>query len=241
MSHADARFWTRGLVASRPEPSFWTLRYCARMAGKVVGGHFMNATIDTNRKGELALLLPELGAAFKRRPTLTADTVVAWEEIISETRGGAASAISNVGQAVARAALPGVVGKATSAAVGSAADLVGAPHTVRVEWVDGNQSLIRLPDKLFQHLAILLKDCQIATAVPAPKPPPPPGVVESLAKEASQLIRSTSESRRQLAGAAPAAEPDVTEQIAKLAALRDQGALTEDEFAAKKAELLGRM
>ena len=37
------------------------------------------------------------------------------------------------------------------------------------------------------------------------------------------------------------AEPDVTEQIAKLAALRDQGALTEDEFAAKKAELLGRI
>ena len=35
---------------------------------------------------------------------------------------------------------------------------------------------------------------------------------------------------RQLAGAAPAAKPDVTEQIAKLAALRDQGALTEDEL-----------
>ena len=30
-------------------------------------------------------------------------------------------------------------------------------------------------------------------------------------------------------------------EIAKLAALRDQGALTEDEFAAKKAELLGRI
>jgi hypothetical protein len=41
-----------------------------------------------------------------------------------------------------------------------------------------------------------------------------------------------------LAGASTA--PDVTEQIAKLAELRDQGALTEDEFAAKKAELLGR-
>jgi hypothetical protein len=33
----------------------------------------------------------------------------------------------------------------------------------------------------------------------------------------------------------------VTERIAKLAALRDQGALTEDEFAAKKAELLDRI
>ena len=180
---------------------------------------------------------------FKNMPRakFTADAVASWEEIISETRGGTAGAVSKVGQAVARAGLPGAVGKAASAAVGSAADLVGAPHTVRVDWVDGKQSLIELPDKLFQHLAILLKDCQIATAVPAPKPPPPPGVVATLAKEASQLIRSESESRRQLAGAAPAAEPDVTEQIAKLAALRDQGALTEDEFAAKKAELLGRI
>ena len=179
---------------------------------------------------------------FKRTPNLTADAVAVWEEIISETCGAPAGAVSKVGQAVARAALPGVAGKAASAAVGSAADLMGGgPHTVRVDWVDGNQSPIELPDKLFQHLAILLKDCQIATAVPAPKPPPPPGVIATLAKEASQLIRSESESRRQLAGAAPAAEPDVTEQIAKLAALRDQGALTEDEFAAKKAELLGRI
>ena len=210
--------------------------------GKVVGGHFINATIDTNRKGELALRGVGLQTFTKTKmPHLTADAVASWEEIISETRGGAAGAVSKVGQAVARAALPGAVGKAISAAVGSAADLVGAPHTVRVDWVDGTQSLIELPDKLFQHLAILLKDCQIATAVPAPKPPPPPGVVETLAKEASQLIRSESESRRHLAGAAPAAEPDATEQIAKLAALRDQGALTEDEFAAKKAELLGRI
>jgi hypothetical protein len=208
--------------------------------GKVVGGHFINAPINTNLRGELALR--GVGRqTFTKMPHLTADAVASWEEIISETRGGAAGAVSKVGQAVARAALPGAVGRAASAAVGSAADLVGAPHTVRVDWVDGKQSLIELPDKLFHHLAILLKDCQIATAVPAPKPPPPPGVVETLAKEASQLIRSKSESRRQLAGAAPAAEPNATEQIAMLAALRDQGALTEDEFAAKKTELLGRI
>ena len=43
-------------------------------------------------------------------------------------------------------------------------------------------------------------------------------------------------------GAAPtAAAPDVTEQIAKLAVLRDQGAITTDEYEAKKAELLDRM
>ena len=213
--------------------------------GKIVGGQFIDATIDTNRKGELEIALSGAGGGLftrkKEAPCLTSDAVASWEEIISETRGGAAGAVSKVGQAVALAGLPGSVGRAAAAAVGSTADLVSAPHTVRVDWVDGKQSLIELPDKLFKHLVILLKDCQIATAVPAPKPPPPPGVVETLAKEASQLIRSKSESRRQLAGAAPAAEPDVTEQIAKLAALRDLGALTEDEFAAKKTELLGRI
>src|SRR6478609_9101293 len=35
--------------------------------------------------------------------------------------------------------------------------------------------------------------------------------------------------------------PDVTDQIAKLATLRDQGAITTEEFEAKKAELLDRM
>jgi hypothetical protein len=195
--------------------------------GKVVGGQFMNATIDSNRKGELALQLGGV-AAFKKRPTLTADTVAAWQEIISETRRGVAGAVSNVGQAVARASLRGAAGKAASAAVDSAVDSVrGTPHTVRVDWVDGNQSLIQLPDKLFQHLAIMLKDCQLPTATPAaaaPIPASPPSVIEQLAK---------------LAGAATA--PAVTEQIARLAELRDQGALTEDEFAAKKAELLGRI
>src|SRR5262245_7239705 len=148
--------------------------------GKVVGGHFMNATITTNRKGELALQ-PSGVAAFKRRPTLTAGTVASWEEIISETRGGAAGAVSKVGQAVARAALPGRAGKAASAAVDSAVDSArGGSHTVRVDWVDGQQSLIQLPDKLFQHLSILLNDCQLATAAPpaAEPTPSPPRVIE---------------------------------------------------------------
>jgi len=38
-----------------------------------------------------------------------------------------------------------------------------------------------------------------------------------------------------------AAQPDVTDQIRKLGELRDSGVLSEDEFAAKKAELLARL
>jgi uncharacterized membrane protein YdbT with pleckstrin-like domain len=42
-------------------------------------------------------------------------------------------------------------------------------------------------------------------------------------------------------GAPAAAAPSIHEQINQLAALRDQGHLTEEEFQAKKTELLGRM
>jgi uncharacterized membrane protein YdbT with pleckstrin-like domain len=41
--------------------------------------------------------------------------------------------------------------------------------------------------------------------------------------------------------AVPVATPDVADQIAKLATLRDQGAITTEEFEAKKTELLDRM
>lgn len=41
--------------------------------------------------------------------------------------------------------------------------------------------------------------------------------------------------------AAPAASPDLAGQIAQLAALRDQGILTDEEFAAKKSGLLSPM
>jgi hypothetical protein len=39
--------------------------------------------------------------------------------------------------------------------------------------------------------------------------------------------------------APPAAEPDPLSQLERLGALRQQGLLTEDEFAAQKAKLLG--
>lgn len=43
-------------------------------------------------------------------------------------------------------------------------------------------------------------------------------------------------------GSAPVqAAPDLADQLGKLAALRDAGVLTEEEFSAKKADLLARM
>ena len=192
--------------------------------GKVVGGDHINATINTNRKGELALSTP----GFKRTPNLTRDAVAAWEEVFPEKRR-AVDAIGKVGQAVSLATLRGPAGKAASAAVGSAVDLVGAStHTLRVDWIDGKQSLIQLPDQQFQHMAILLKDLQIPSAAPAPV------AADESATQPNVIAQLT-----KLAGVVRPTQPDTTEQIARLAELRDQGVLTEAEFAAKKSELLG--
>ena len=205
--------------------------YGRRMAsyGKVIGGNYVDSTINKNRKGELALT----GSGFKRTPNLTAENVESWEEVPIETRGGKADTVGKVGQAVARAALPGSLGKAASAAVGSTVESrkVSSRH-VRVEWADGKQSLISLPNNLFQHLATLLGDRRKGDDIPLAPPPEPnsdasAGVVGQIAKLAAPALGGK--------------QPDVMEQLAKLGELRDQGVLTEEEFAAKKTELLSRM
>jgi hypothetical protein len=104
-----------------------------------------------------------------------------------------------------------VAGVALDATLGSTA----RPwRTICVDWSDGKQSLIRLPGKLFTHLTVVLKDRQAAA-------PLTPG---------SDPI-----------AAHPVPQVDVAEQIGKLALLRDQGILTEEEFANKKGELLARL
>jgi hypothetical protein len=186
--------------------------------GKVVGGQYMNAMVMLTPRGQIVLQVP---LKFRKVP-LNADTVTKWEEeLTSETRGGAAGAVGAVGQAVAGAVLPGLVGKMASAAIGSTIDsTMRPPRNLRIGWADGQQSLIELPEKLFRHLAVVLKDRQVVPVAPMPVPAVPTSAT---------------------AAPSPAAHPDVTEQIAKLAALRDQGILTEDEFATKKGELLARL
>lgn len=198
---------------------------------KVVGGEYVNSTIELNRRGDLTLR----SQGFRRTPNLTIEAVASWEELFPEARG-ATAAVRNIGEAVSRAGLPGPFGKAAAAAVASTVDAVrGSVHTVRIDWTDGKQSVIQLPDRLFQHLAIVLKDCMIASEPPEPQPSEP-AEVAPIAGVISQIGQIA-----QLAGVVPTGRPDVTEQIAKLAALRDQGVLTDEEFAAKKTELLSRI
>ena len=199
---------------------------------RFVGGQYLNATIDLDRKGELALSL-----GFKRIPNLTPDAVKSWEEVFPEERG-AAGAARNIGDVVARVALPGSLGKAASAAVSSTVGAVkGISRTVRVDWADGMQSIIVLPEKFFQHLALVLKDRRIESSKPEPTPPAPGETpIAGMIGQIGQIAQIA-----QIAGVVPGGRPDVTEQITKLAALRDQGVLTEAEFSAKKTELLGRI
>src|SRR3954452_19311561 len=176
--------------------------------GKVLGGHCVNGTVSIGNKGDLVVR-----AGLKRRK-LTSAEVAEWEEITTQP-GRDLGAMGAVGKVVVGSVLPGVMGKVASAALGSTTGSAARPpRTVRVDWNDGNQSLIRLPEKLFTHFALVLKDRQ-AAAPAAPQP--------------------------DAASVRTAPQSDVAEQIGKLAMLRDQGALTEEEFASKKAEWLARL
>lgn len=198
--------------------------------GRVVGGHLASGSVLSGHGG---LTIQHPRNPFKR-PKLTAETVREWEEL--STREGVAGA---VGQAAAKAALPGMIGKAVGAGLGAA---MKSGHTVRVVWVDGNQSVIELPEKLFLIFSALLKGQQVVTdtSASAESSEPvlaQPGVTEKILDLASSVIQRGKPGTP----AEATAQPDVVEQIAKLASLHDAGILTDVEFAEKKAELLGRL
>jgi Short C-terminal domain len=59
------------------------------------------------------------------------------------------------------------------------------------------------------------------------------------AQQAASAQQAEQAAAAQPAPAPAAAEPDVIDQLKRFAELRDQGILTEEEFAAQKAKLLG--
>ena len=58
------------------------------------------------------------------------------------------------------------------------------------------------------------------------------------ADQDAQIAELQAQAQQPVAAAAPA-QDDVIAEIQKFAALKDQGVLTEEEFSAKKAQLLG--
>lgn len=154
--------------------------------------------------------------------------------------------LAKVGSAVAGAALPGRIGKAAAAAVDATFDAMGRSRVVRVDWTDGKRSLIKLSESMFNHLALVLEEQRAAPAeaaslesVEAPKEKPT--VTEQAFTLVSSLIKDRLPAPRvEQRDVAPEGTLNVTVLIGQLAALRDEGALTDDEFHSKKAELLGR-
>jgi len=210
-------------------------------SGQVIGGQYMNSMIDTNRKGDLVVHL-----GFKSRK-LDVVEVLQWHEVVPEPRSNIAA---KFGRAVAGAALPGFVGKAASAAVGAGIDIANSNRLVRIEWADGKQSLIKLPQKLFTHFSVLLEDrrAEPVAELPAPTGPieevplnPTGQVIAETGRVVTDIVGMIKDRRGGPAELEASPQSDVTQQITKLASLRDLGILTEEEFSAKKAELLARL
>ncbi|MET1156021.1 SHOCT domain-containing protein [Arthrobacter sp.] len=207
--------------------------------GSVVGGDYKGATVSTPRGSTLVVQ-----AGFKFRK-LTPENVAEWDEVVTDGKGNPVAAVS---KAVAGAVLPGQIGKAASAAVGATFDAMGASHVVRVNWADGKRSMIKLPDGMFKHFELVLENQRALPTEPSPGqvvpvPVEKPTVTEQAFSLVSGIIkdRLPTPTKTPPSDQAPVTTPDVIEMISKLASLRDAGILTDDEFSAKKAELLARV
>ncbi|GAB3620150.1 hypothetical protein GCM10027417_14110 [Glutamicibacter endophyticus] len=119
--------------------------------GKVVGGTYLNSLITPAPIG--STLVIRSGLKWRK---LDEVQVASWEDKPSESNTGT---ISAVGQAVAGAVAPRFLSKTAAAAVGAVLDTkVKPPRMVSVKWVDGKESLIKLPDSLYQHFVIMLRN-----------------------------------------------------------------------------------
>lgn len=217
-------------------------------SGQVIGGSYVDSTVSVATFGSGVVIQ----TGFRGRK-LDGETVAQWEEVPLESRR--AKTVSAVGQAVAEAVLPRFLSKGASAAIGASIDSSSRPpRGVRVLWADGKQpSLLKLPEDLFTHFELVLGDRRaaptvevavhevtVSTSDPAVGVSTPP---QTVTEQAFSLVSGLIKDRVRPTTEAPAAAPraDVGEQLVQLASLRDAGVLTEDEFTAKKAELLARM
>lgn len=206
--------------------------------GNVIGGAYLDSTVTTATFGSDLVVQ----AGFKGRK-LTAETVRSWAEIPVEAKD---SAFNAMGKAAAGVALPGRFGKAASAAVGAAFDSKKPAHHVRIDWEDGKQSLLKLPDALFIHFELVLADRRVASPEASRTPEVVPVETQSTIADrafdlVSGFVQDRFPSKAQEVPIAALQQSDVADQLHKLASLRDAGILSDEEFSAKKAELLARL
>jgi len=215
--------------------------------GKVVFGRYLNSIVSADNSGQIVI------HAFPRNRKLTNDTVARWEFVGVEhhkRNWRAARFAGRVLDSVVTTAISGTPWMSTTGA-----SMRGEFYTVKVDWVDGMKStVVRLPQQLFELFQVNLKDRRAAQAappvlgpgVPPPAPSAPPGLEVPTRASVASPPPSFSPPKPVAPTSAPtslqhAPQPDVIEQIARLAVLRDQGVLSEEEFSVKKAELLARL
>jgi hypothetical protein len=216
-------------------------------SGKVIGGTYMDSAVTTATFGSGIVIQ----SGFRGRK-VDAETVAQWEEVPLDSR--VAKTASAVGQAVVEAVLPRFLSKGASAAIRASIDSSNRPpRAVRVDWTDGKQpSLLKLPEDLFTHFELLLSTHRVnPTAGPIEEEGAvastavvvdPPAPAQTMSEQALSLVHGLVKDRTHRAEnvvAVPA--PDFAEQLKQLASLRDAGILTDQEFTAKKTELLDRM
>lgn len=216
--------------------------------GTVIAGNYPDANVSTDSKGEIFI------KSGKKRVMINIVTVSQWELISIEGRlltgvKRSANFAGNVFKTTAGSLLTGDFWPEYGG--------LGKERCVaRVEFNDGKYCVIKLTKDLLSQLEFTLEHKRVAPAAPpahsappptqAPPPPrpaaPPPPTPWSIAPPpAGPPIAPPSATPAPPASPSPTVEPDLIEQIAKLAVLRDQGILSEDEFALKKAELLARL
>ncbi|WP_229730668.1 SHOCT domain-containing protein [Microbacterium sorbitolivorans] len=195
------------------------------MAGKVIGGHGKDANVDTLFGGTIVV---QSGLKWRK---LIPERVSSWTLVSSDS-----SKFRAVGKAVAGAVAPRLLSRTTSDAVGAAIDAtVKATHVVRVDWADGKQSLIKLSDDLFTHFALNLATQRAEDETPI-VPVAPESQSPTVVEQAFSVVSGLAQKK-----IADKPKPDIAAQLTSLAALRDQGILTQEEFDAKKAEILARL
>lgn len=215
-------------------------RYRHGMAsGKVLGGQHVDAPVDINRKGELTVQLRAVGQFVLKERPLSGAEVASWQEVQPEARGGALGLLGSAGQAAAGAALPGFVGRAASAALGAGVSAAARARFVQVEWLAGEQSLLRLPEKLFSHLRLTLGSLEVSSGIAPPAEPAKEGAPTATDQVFAQIAGLIGDRRAPLGAVSKNVQENVAQQLLQLATLRDQGALTEEEFVAAKTRLLG--
>jgi hypothetical protein len=197
--------------------------------GRVVGGYLVNGTVLASKDG-LSI------QKFIKRHKIAQETVSAWEELRVEK--SAAKIINSVAGTI----LPRGIGRTVGATIGASVSL---GHTVKILWVTEEQSVIELPEKLFMILKTLLVGQEVKQVVylATENSDTETSLAEQLVELVAQILPKNGTSERLVENSAQESskdspQRDVIDQLERLSTLRNQGVLSDEEFAALKDKLL---